>query len=1342
MNMNVRKTNGVKLLAAVMVMAMVFVGASAILSDSEVNAAPATDDLTDLTNTQSGENWKFTPGTKTLALNGVNLDQGFYYDGDLIITVAGDNTITDLTTAEAGTSAFAAIYATGSITIQADDSDATTDKLTITVNGTTTGSGGSEWTYGIYAGNELSISDIAVDITVATADKYAFAIEGKGNATTFSNVTGTIDGGNRAIQMGTNSTLTFSGCNLTLTGSEKAIQSKMTGGKIVIEDNSTINAKINPSYAGSNTGEDDGFAIKAVNISVDINSTLNTDGMRVVYPAEAKTGDGIATLNGNVVINDYVYGNAEKPEIGFTVDSQTTVTVGDDSNAAKLTINSVATLDGDLTIRGKATAEINNVVDNNADLTNGGSVINNGALVLKSGATFENNGTFSGNTVSAVSADQIVKGENGNDVPYLVTGGDDNLGLRGTLESDYTVTNLNYLSNHLTIKEGVTLTIASKGTFDLGQYNLIVNGNLVIERNGVVTAVGGGSILLGAKGTIQNSGVIGADSNVTVGIDPNCGADHVAGEVTLKNVTGMTFGITKTVANEEVTNTLTVGGSVTAKGDNPAVTIDGANITGEFTVNNLAMTVGADGVNVLRNATFTIQSKATVTGTAIVLAENGATVVVNGNADIMIAAATGEYAASDAENASASLTATTIDVANVKGLTVMTGQYTYVNDKDETMIVKTMVMSGTVAEAVNNDSRANEGSIAISATVPEGAKNVGVTVSGTLNVDETVAVDINAPLYVTGTIVSDADLTEGDNGANINGTAYQVQATDSTGATQDTYYITTFENAFAQVQNALEKTITVFGTVEVTSELIVPADVIIAAGANASIVVDENAKMTIQEEGTVDVVVTVDGILYCEAYSSYADPVGYAAMSEDDDGNVTYAGLRAAIANAQEGDVVQIVNPDLDPVEESLTIPAGITVEIASDVVLTFEKDLTIQEGAKVVNEGTINMSATSKLTVYGELDSTEGTVAGAEKTDEPASKTAVYSTGTITIGNNGTIDKAVINAAYYTDDDNNKVITSAAKAAAAVAQKDVGKTMNLSGTFSESGDFTADGIEIVVDDKAKVSLGTVTLDDSKIRFASTDDAGVLTATITAQTGADGSTTASTVAVSEISGVTIESADRIGSDNVTSWYLYIDGANPVGKYTVSAGTVTLNDDEMTFSGDNTLTVSAGATFVVSNNTKLTVSGEAGNTKDVAVTVEGTMLVNGEVDVAENGIMYVSGTLDVEKAANGTGSATVEVSGTLTVAGTLDVSEVQDLEGTVTVKKALVIGDKPTTLGATGTVNGPVDLDGAGYVKVYAGSAIDADKIAFDGNESKAVSTAFHINGRPDLFWPFAQCVMR
>ena len=957
-------------------------------------------------------------------------------------------------------------------------------------------------------------------------------------------------------------------------------------------------------------------------------------------------------------------------------------------------------------------------------LTNNGTYTNDGTTVLKTGAKFINNGTFSGNTVSAVSANQI-DGKNGKDVPYLVTGGDDNLGLRGTLESDYTVTNLNYLSDNLVIKEGVTLTIASKGSFDLNGHTLTVNGTLVVERNGEVTAVAGGSVLLGAKGTIENSGVIGADSNVTVGIAP-ASADIVLGEVTLKNVTGMTFGITKTVANEKVTNTLTVGGTVTARGDNPAVTINGANITGEFSVNNLTMTVGSDGVTVLKNATFTIQSKAVVTGTGtIALAQNGATIVVNGSADISVVAETGEYIASETPD----LTSTTIDVYNVKGLTITTGQYTYVNDDDETMIVKTMVMSGTLVE-VSKDAGAT---IDILTATGE---NVGVTVSDTLNVDETVDFSAAAKVYVTGTIVSDEDLTVGANAAYINGTAYQVQTTDSTGATNDTYYITSFENAFGQIANAFENTITVYGDVEVSNEITVAADNTIEIADGGKLTIAESGRVNLDADANLSGAVYVDGILYCAAYSSYDDPVEYAAMSEDDDGNVTYAGLRAAIDNASEGDTVTIVKGTT--LKESLTVPAGITLQVNEGVTLTFEKDLTIQEGAKVVNQGTINMSATSKLTVYGELDSSEGIVAGDEVTDgESTSKTEVYSTGTTIIGNNGTIAEATIaeatiNAAYYTDDDNNRVITSAAKAAAAVAQKDVGKTMNLSGTFSESGDFTADGITITVNRDAKVSLGTVTLDDAKIEFATTGGtvAGTLTATIAAQTGADGSTTESSVAVSEANGATIESAERMGSDSVTTWYLYVYGANPVGKYTVSAGTVTLgttSTSTVTFNGDNTLTVASGATLVVPSVTTLT-AGVATNDENPSVTVEGTLDVVGNVSVT--GYMYVTGTVDIEKSQS-SDAAKVSVTGTLQVAGTVNVSETQDLEGTLEVgdNGALVLGDAPTTLGAAGTVSGPVDLAEDGYVKVYSGSTVDTAKLDLNGGtESNAVSTAFHING--------------
>lgn len=64
------------------------------------------------------------------------------------------------------------------------------------------------------------------------------------------------------------------------------------------------------------------------------------------------------------------------------------------------------------------------------------------------------------------------------------------------------------------------------------------------------------------------------------------------------------------------------------------------------------------------------------------------------------------------------------------------------------------------------------------------------------------------------------------------------------------------------------------------------------------------------------------------------------------------------------------------------------------------------------------------------------------------------------------------------------------------------------------------------------------------------------------------------VTISEANGVTIQSTDRIGSDNIITWYLYVYGDNPVEKYTVSAGPgIYLYVDSVRYTG-GTITVTA------------------------------------------------------------------------------------------------------------------------------------------------------------------------
>ena len=191
MNMNVSKTNGVKLLAAVMVLAMVFAGAAVVLSDSEVNASPARNDLIDVSSSSLPDGATYSGST--LTLDGYT-GKGFYSNSALTIKISGSNTIEADRAGDYADKAYSAIYATGKITIVADDANDTSvvDSLAIKVTGVSTQTGVSESTYGIYATGGIDIKGVAVDIDVSTNDPLAFAIAGNGDSK-FENVTGSIE---------------------------------------------------------------------------------------------------------------------------------------------------------------------------------------------------------------------------------------------------------------------------------------------------------------------------------------------------------------------------------------------------------------------------------------------------------------------------------------------------------------------------------------------------------------------------------------------------------------------------------------------------------------------------------------------------------------------------------------------------------------------------------------------------------------------------------------------------------------------------------------------------------------------------------------------------------------------------------------------------------------------------------------------------------------------------------------------------------------------------------------------------------------------------------------------
>ena len=196
-------------------------------------------------------------------------------------------------------------------------------------------SGPSEGVYGLHADGNITVSNTKVDIDVnapAYADSpteikgnLAFAISGPSSkdGITFTNVTGTITGGNRGIQTGA-SILTFSGCDLTISGSEKAIQANTKDGKVIIENSSNIVLELFDPL-GTNTGQDDRFGIKVNDLAIESGSILVTDGMRlfVIDGEWTYTNEGIVIINGG-----YSQDNDEVENIsGLYVDGSIKVSV-------------------------------------------------------------------------------------------------------------------------------------------------------------------------------------------------------------------------------------------------------------------------------------------------------------------------------------------------------------------------------------------------------------------------------------------------------------------------------------------------------------------------------------------------------------------------------------------------------------------------------------------------------------------------------------------------------------------------------------------------------------------------------------------------------------------------------------------------------------------------------------------------------------------------------------------------------------------------------------------------------------------------------------------------------
>ena len=1034
-----------------------------------------------------------------------------------------------------------------------------------------------------------------------------------------------------------------------------------------------------PGYGGSIVPTVSGTTIK--------NCNINNGNINCAYLSENAT---LNVENTKITIeSDFVYGfNAH----GYEAEEPSTTTV---------TYNVKST-----------TVEVNSEDANATDVING----------TPAGATIAINAPVTLTDNTEAKADVIFgpKGsiDKGNFSFTGNTGIDNATELGNTIEGSLSIPNASYLVNSITVKEGGALIIQKGAYLNLMGQTLTLNGTLTIEKGAtVVDSLGGGSIKIVGKGVINNDGIIGEGNAVTVSSD--------YGSVTLKDISGIVFTTEKKVVEEGGANVvkyvLDVSGTIEAEAKT------GSSI-GFDTANGIE-----DGV--LINADTEIRKDVTATGAVTV--KGGATLTLNGdsagltvtmlnnstvkvNAGVgSIEALTGEYKTFDENgdrvtigDSTDGIDTSSVTMSNVYGITVKVTSKVY--DK-----------TGADGKAISYTEQMMSVSGALSLIDSKTVKTGTVDITGDVYIlsGET----LSAGKEITVSNSEGSLITEGkaviiagtDPEITYKGTMY-VQSTE--GSSDKTYTYTNFTDAFANIEAADDKTVTLMGGYEFTGTVTIADGQVVeftddakyTIAADATVIVQNGGELsesfaTGDDKGIKGVLTVMDG--------GDCEPVegSYEVLSTDAEDNITYSSAQTAIKNAVSGTTVDIVDGAI--LKDAATVVSGVTVNVHDGVNLQAQKGLTVAEGGKVVNEGTITVSDKYDLTVAGEVDSIDGTITlGGSESEMTVTGTVSYPTK-MTAG---------VNAAVYVNEDH-YVYTTVAKAVTAVAAMDIAVPIDALGTFSESGTVTlTEDMELNIVGK-QITLGTVVLETGADLNVNADSK--LTATVSGACGTDGT---ASVALSKVEGIsfteTFNSSTSVAALVMSSVY---SGTEPTlvqelaGTVTVSAGTVTV-DGTMTFDGvDNILVVSSGAVIAVPENSAIVA--DKNDDGKVAVTVEGTMdLAEGTFTVNTGAFAAVSGTVNVSESGPSTG---LVVTGTLTVTGTVAVSDVEGEEGTLKITGVLALGDKPTTIGAAGVVTGPVKLEGNGYIKAYNGADLTgADiNVGTDG-ESDAVSTTFNING--------------
>ena len=1163
------KTNGVKLLAAFMVMAMIVAGAAVMLSDESVDAASAND--TGVTN--------YVDGTTDIAASGK-----YYVSGEIKNAIVVDQTGVIL-------------YLANNTTVNLAGS--TEANVTIRIasgfsNDTVTYDNSFEFKPTDVDVGKYSVSDSVLKTADASAagSKIGITLKSSDGTYTYYGV-----GANQSINLANYAEVKITNGTATVYQGDNSV----TLSNIVIASGVTITPGADgayPTIAGTATGASE-TAPATVSFTggffKDSSFTAESSNNVTANSVEMTTADG--KFYSNQIVNTISTKAVTAVAINGTIAQRTSVDLGAKTNTLGIG-------DGDMLI-----------INNNVTVTATGYTATNAGTAVVYGALITTSETET--TPVTLTAGTVYIGPNG----YTDATGaghikntnvdkyEDNYFIDG-VPSSSDVGDAIIGDRGLTIPEGMTFTL--KGNLGLDGKDLIVNGTLIIENRATIFDCGDGKIVLGAKGSIQNNGTIGKMMSVDIfGID----ATTPKGSITLQGVSGVSFGIVK---DADDNNILGVSGSIGAVSGTTVneITIKGAYISGDFTTAKKVKTIIESNVEMSKNVTVTLNgevdaSAGTATDQYSFVVSEGATITINGkvtsgtnsgtnNAIIttnvgILDLATGELVDGD------QLVSVTMG-NNVAGVTMTVKRVAVADENDATKtnyylrayVSGTIDTVGTVGDGTTQD-------VTISAA--NGAQNayynLYIAAETALNVKE------DTTLSITGTVVIEGSIV-GEDGSTITpiaeyiGANYTVVTGEGTADRTETEYYTTLAAAMDAIDTAEDKTVD-------AKVDILDISITVKNGQTLNLTVkdeiSQDAILTIENGGTqTGNIADVQGKMVVYVDASANQPASYAVVTVDDAETTTYSGFAIAISEAGPGDVITVENAE---VTGSLTIPSGVTININGT--LKVKKDLTVSNEA-VLNGGTIIVDGT-KVTVNGTMDVTDGNL---------STNATLTSPGTTLVG--ATLPNN-FNGAYYLNADGENVITSVANAVK-YANENTTTVVNVRGTVSETGELALNGITVNIESGADVRLGNVSM-TGNATLAATGD---LTATVSGLNGEGDAASNGAVTLSK-SAVTLKTTTVTNAAGVAVNTFTVSGID--GTMTVSAGQVAFTGTDAT--AESKLTVASGATMllnVASTTGSYTIDGD-----NVEFVVDGTLaVVNGAsvtfADAAKDKVAVIAGTMDI------------------------------------------------------------------------------------------------------------------